>query len=234
MKAQRRYKLEKIVNCRDLGGYPTEYGVTKFGRFIRCGIGTKPTDSDIKALAELNISTVIDLRGDYEAQVQPTEMERLTENPHHISMYEMNVADIKGEIKISLSGIYTIIIESYKDNIRKILKLIAEAPDGAVLYHCFLGKDRTGILSMLLLTIAGADEDDIVADYQLTYTYLESYIRENSETMWDVDSSMHYSLPETMRSLIDRIKEKYGSVINYILQTGVTESEIEKIRKRFY
>lgn len=233
MNSQRRYNLENIVNCRDLGGYPSRYGVTQFGRFIRCGTVIRPTDADIKALKELNVSTVIDLRGDFETVNQPNNFERLTENVSHISLYELNVADVKGA-KIELSDVYKIIVDSYKENIAKVLKTIADAPDGAVLYHCFLGKDRTGILSMLLLTIAGVDEDDIVADYQLTFTYLEKFIRNNSDKLWETDMKMHYSLPETMRTLIEYINEKYGSVTEYILQTGVTETEIEKIRKRFF
>ena len=233
MNSQRRYNLENIVNCRDLGGYPSRYGVTQFGRFIRCGTVIRPTDADIKALKKLNVSTVIDLRGDFETVNQPNNFERLTENVSHISLYELNVADVKGA-KIELSDVYKIIVDSYKENIAKVLKTIADAPDGAVLYHCFLGKDRTGILSMLLLTIAGVDEDDIVADYQLTFTYLEKFIRNNSDKLWETDMKMHYSLPETMRTLIEYINEKYGSVTEYILQTGVIETEIEKIRKRFF
>ena len=233
MNSQRRYNLENIVNCRDLGGYPSRYGVTQFGRFIRGGTVIRPTDADIKALKKLNVSTVIDLRGDFETVNQPNNFERLTENVSHISLYELNVADVKGA-KIELSDVYKIIVDSYKENIAKVLKTIADAPDGAVLYHCFLGKDRTGILSMLLLTIAGVDEDDIVADYQLTFTYLEKFIRNNSDKLWETDMKMHYSLPETMRTLIEYINEKYGSVTEYILQTGVTETEIEKIRKRFF
>ena len=162
MNSQRRYKLENIVNCRDLGGYPSKYGITEFGRFIRCGTVIRPTDADIKALKKLNVSTVIDLRGDFETVNQPNNFERLTDNVNHISLYEINVADVKGA-RIELSDIYKVIVDTYKENIAKVLKTIADAPDGAILYHCFLGKDRTGILSMLLLTIAGVDEDDIVA-----------------------------------------------------------------------
>jgi protein-tyrosine phosphatase len=233
MDAQRRYKLENILNCRDLGGYPSKYGYTKFGRFIRCGTVARPTDKDISMLKELNISTVIDLRGDFEFENQPNDMQRLTDNVNHISLYELNVADAK-DIKVKLHEIYEHIVNNYKGGIASALKTIASSPDGAVLYHCFLGKDRTGILSLMLLTIAGVDEDDIVADYQLTFTYLESFIRSHSEALWETDMSMHYSQPETMRSLISYIKEKYGSVINYILQTGVSQSEIDTIRKKFY
>lgn len=233
MNTQRRYPLKNIVNCRDLGGYPSVYGYTEFGRFIRCGTVNKPTDDDIKALKELNVTTVIDLRGDFEFNNQPNDMERLTDNVNHVSLYELNVAEAK-DMKLTITEVYEYIVENYKENICEALKEIANAPDGAILYHCFLGKDRTGILSMLLLTIAGVYEDDIVADYQLTYTYLEEYIRNNADSLWDTNEEMHYSLPQTMRALIAFIKSKYGSIINYIKAIGISDSEIIKIRKRFY
>lgn len=233
MEAQRRYILENIENCRDLGGYPSKYGCTKFGRFIRCGTVDRPTENDIKKLKELNVTTVIDLRGDYEFQSRPNDIERLTENARHISLYELNVAEAKN-IKITITEVYEYIIDDYKENIYSALKAVADAPDGAVLYHCFLGKDRTGILTMLLLTVAGVSEDDIVADYQLTYTYLENYMQTHAETLWDTEPEMHYSLPQTMRSLLTYIKEKYGSVEDYIRQIGIGDEDIEKIRKRFY
>ncbi len=233
MEAQRRYILENIENCRDLGGYPSKYGCTKFGCFVRCGTVDRPTENDIKKLKELNVTTVIDLRGDYEFQSRPNDIERLTENARHISLYELNVAEAKN-IKITITEVYEYIIDGYKENIYSALKAVADAPDGAVLYHCFLGKDRTGILTMLLLTVAGVSEDDIVADYQLTYTYLENYMQTHAETLWDTEPEMHYSLPQTMRSLLAYIKEKYGSVEDYIRQIGIDDEDIEKIRKRFY
>lgn len=233
MEAQRRYILENIENCRDLGGYPSKYGCTKFGRFIRCGTVDRPTENDIKKFKELNVTTVIDLRGDYEFQSRPNDIERLTENARHISLYELNVAEAKN-IKITITEVYEYIIDGYKENIYSALKAVADAPDGAVLYHCFLGKDRTGILTMLLLTVAGVSEDDIVADYQLTYTYLENYMQTHAETLWDTEPEMHYSLPQTMRLLLAYIKEKYGSVEDYIRQIGIDDEDIEKIRKRFY
>ena len=233
MNTQRRYSLESIVNCRDLGGYPSKYGCTNFGRFIRCGTVSRPTDNDIKALKELNISAVVDLRGDFEFNDQSNDMERLTGNVNHVSLYELNVAEAKN-VKMTLSEVYEFIVDNYRENIGKALKVIAEAPEGAVLYHCFLGKDRTGILTLMLLTIAGVDEDDIVADYQLTYTYLENYIHTHADSLWDTNAEMHYSLPQTMRTLIAYIKHKYGSVQDYIYSTGIDDESIEKIRKRFY
>ena len=233
MNTQKRYLLENIVNFRDLGGYPSKYGCTKFGRFIRCGTVSRPTDNDIEILKKLNISTVVDLRGDFEFNDQNNALERLTKSINHISLYEMNVADAKN-IKMTLGEVYEFIVDNYRENIGRALKVVAEAPEGAVLYHCFLGKDRTGIFTLMLLTIAGVDEDDIVADYQLTYTYLENYIRTHADSLWDTNAEMHYSLPQTMRTLIAYIKDKYGSVQNYIHSTGIADEDVEKIRKKFY
>lgn len=233
MNTQKRYLLENIVNCRDLGGYPSKYGCTKFGRFIRCGTVSRPTDNDIEILKKLNISTVVDLRGDFEFNNQNNALERLTKSINHISLYEMNVADAKN-IKMTLGEVYEFIVDNYRENIGRALKVVAEAPEGAVLYHCFLGKDRTGIFTLMLLTIAGVDEDDIVADYQLTYTYLENYIHTHADSLWDTNAEMHYSLPQTMRTLIAYIKDKYGSVQNYIHSTGIADEDVEKIRKKFY
>ncbi len=233
MNTQKRYLLENIVNCRDLGGYPSKYGCTKFGRFIRCGTVSRPTDNDIEILKTLNVSTVVDLRGDFEFNDQNNALERLTKSINHISLYEMNVADAKN-IKMTLGEVYEFIVDNYRGNIGRALKVVAEAPEGAVLYHCFLGKDRTGIFTLMLLTIAGVDDDDIVADYQLTYTYLENYIRTHADSLWDTNAEMHYSLPQTMRTLIAYIKDKYGSVQNYIHSTGIADEDVEKIRKKFY
>ena len=116
------------------------------------------------------------------------------------------------------------------DNRRKVV--IADAKEGVILYNCFFGKDRTGILTMLLLSIAGVSREDIVADYQQTYTYVKSYIQTHSDLLWDSRSEKHYSLPETMENVIDSIEQNYGSVIDYILSTGVSDETIEKIRKK--
>ena len=93
MEPQRRYIFENIENCRDLGGYPSKYGCTKFKRFIRGGTVDRPTETDIEKLKALNVTTVIDLRGDFEFINQPNGTERLTDNVEHISLYEMNVAE---------------------------------------------------------------------------------------------------------------------------------------------
>lgn len=233
MNFQKRYNLENIINCRDLGGYPSEYGITQFGRFVRGGTVARPTDGDIEKLKELGVATVIDLRGEFETKNQPNDMERLTDNVTYLSLYEFNVAEARNSLS-PLSRVYIHIAENYKESILAALKAIAAAPDGTILYHCFLGKDRTGILSMLLLSIAGVCEDDIVADYQITHTYIEAYLKSHADSLWETDPQNHLSLPQTMRELMVYINQEYGSVLDYIRSLGVTNDEIEAIRAKFF
>ncbi len=229
---QRRYIFENILNCRDIGGYPTPDGVTKFGRFIRCGIVNRPEDWEIEKLNELGIGTSIDLRGNYEAEETPLNLERLNgADIYNLPLFEFNVATREG-MNLPLAQIYAEIAEKQMQNIAKVLNTIADAKDGIVLYNCFFGKDRTGILTMLLLSIAGVAKEDIIADYQQTYTYVKPYILTHADILWDTNSEKHYSLPETMEELIERLEEKHGSIIGYIKATGITDDAIERIRKK--
>lgn len=232
MNIQRRYNFENILNCRDIGGYPTPDGVTKFGRFLRCGIVQRPQDWEIDNLNELGIGTSIDLRGTYEAEETPLNLERLNgADIYNLPLFEFNVATKEG-MNLPLAQIYAEIADNQMYNIARVLNTVADAKDGIIMYNCFFGKDRTGILTMLLLSIAGVSKEDIIADYQQTYTYIKPYILTHSDILWDTNSEKHYSLPETMEELIERIEAKHGSILGYIKAAGVSDEAIERIRKK--
>ena len=232
MKILRRHVFKNILNCRDIGGYPADEKSTQFGRFLRCGIVNTPEDWEIEKLEELGVTTVIDLRGTYEANETPLKLERIKgADVYNLPLYEFNVATQEG-MNLPLNEIYDMIINTQQEHIARVLRTIADAKDGVIMYNCFFGKDRTGILTMLLLSIAGVAEDDIIADYQQTYTYVKGYIREHKDILWDQNSEKHYSLPETLENVIAMINKNYGSVMEYIRSLGLTEDEINKIRTK--
>lgn len=232
MSVLRRHVFTNILNCRDIGGYPTNSGSTQFGRFLRCGIVDTPEDWEIEKLSNLGVRTVIDLRGTYEATEMPLNLERINGiDVYNLPLFELNVATNEG-MGLNLAQIYELIIDNYKKNIAKILNVIADAKEGIILYNCFFGKDRTGILTMLLLSIAGASKEDIIADYQQTYTYVKPFIETHRDLLWDSSNEKHYSLPETIENVIGRIEKKYGSVIDYVRCTGVSDESITKIKER--
>ena len=230
----RRLKFTHILNCRDLGGFETPYGVTKFGRFLRAGVVEIPDETEIKKLEDYGVKTVIDLRGDFEVNDMQTGLDRISGCKHlNISLYEANVANANGEMG-QLGEIYSMIVDENRNRIRTVLEAIADADDGCIFCHCFFGKDRTGILTLLLLTIAGVDEDDIIADYEVTYSYIRRYVDEHADTLWSKDGTFHYSKADTLITLIENIKKEYGSVYGYILNTGISEEKITKIRNKFF
>ncbi len=232
MDIQKRYIFKNILNCRDIGGYPTPDGVTEFGRFIRCGIVNTPEDWETDKLTDLGIGTSIDLRGSFEAEKTPLFLNRIKgADIYNLPLFEFNIATHEG-MNLTLAETYSMVAENYKKNIATILNVIADAKDGIIMYNCFFGKDRTGILTMLLLSIAEVSREDIIADYQQTYTYIKPYIEAHADILWDSDSTKHYSLPETMEALMDYLVNKYGSVTEYIKSAGVSDETILKIKNK--
>ena len=121
---------------------------------------------------------------------------------------------------------------------------IARAEEGAVLWHCYTGKDRTGIAAGLLLSIFGADEQTIIADYEVSNLYYAENIagvRKKLETLGEEDevaarvcgilAGVHYSMMDLAWKYM---KETWGSPIEYLIRAcGVTEEEIHTIRERY-
>ena len=228
----RRIQLDNIVNCRDLGGYVCEDGsVTQFGRLWRCGIPRDPTANDMQILQDHGIKTIIDLRGDMEAVERPSAFLKHPEFSYHqISLLEVNPAITDN--CVLLCDIYKKSIEKYSANYARVFKTLAVIETPAI-FHCFLGKDRTGILASMLLTLAGVYREDVIADYQVSGTYLYPfYIREMEEDtglIWENNDDHLFSEPKNIEMLHDYMEEKYGGVAGYLLAAGVTQDEIERV-----
>lgn len=235
----RRLSLNNIINCRDLGGYPCNNGKsTEFGRFLRCGMPLTPTQEDIVELMKYGVSTVLDLRGDWESETMPSVFKFLDGvEYHHVSLFEVNAA-VSEEYTGSIEKSYEMGIENYKENYAEALRIIADAKDGCVLFNCYFGKDRTGIMAAILLSIAGASPEDIIADYQVSYTYIVPFIEKEkanpSGTMWETNEENFHSDANNMAALLNYLNKKYGSVMGYVKSIGINDETIEKIRCRFF
>lgn len=228
---QRRYKTDNIINCRDLGGYACDGGVTAFGKVLRAGVARDPSERDLEVLRRFGVKTVIDLRGNSEAEDMPSFFKNNPEfDYHHISLLEANPAFAKNDM--SLSELYMHCLNEYKANFAAVLRLIATL-DKPFMFHCFCGKDRTGLIAAMLLAAAGVERTDILTDYEISYTciknFIEKEIRENTGLIWDGAYSRFYSKAEDMAQILDYIDLTYGSVNGYFAQIGLTENEIAKI-----
>lgn len=224
------YEADNLINFRDLGGYACKGGITRDGQFFRCGIPRDPTDRDLRLMKELGIKTIIDLRGIEEAKDRPS---TFTDNPdfdfYHISLLEANPALSKSGIP--LCEMYAMSMKDYSEGYRNVFRLISEL-DGPFMFHCFLGKDRTGILSALLLSEAGVSREDIIDNYVISYDlfkdYIENEIRNNTGLIWEQDISRFKSERETIEGILDYIDNEFGSTRKFLKYTGLTDAEIDK------
>ena len=234
----RRIPLSGSFNCRDLGGYPCAGGgITRYGRFIRCGIPFGPMGQDRARLAEIPVKTVIDLRGNGEAKVSPSSYAKEPGiSYHHFSLLEINPAYVSKVEEQPLWESYVCTLTEHKENVAGVFHTIAAAEEGAVLFHCALGKDRTGIVAALLLSLAGVDRWDIIADYQVSNTYLQTTLRtmvEDGNDIFDEKKNPHLkSEPATMERFLDYLEEECGGARAYLKFIGITDAELDAIIRR--
>lgn len=114
--------------------------------------------------------------------------------------------------------------------ILNIMRVFVKAK-GGVLYHCAAGKDRTGVISALLLLLAGVSKTDIVADYQISRIYLD-YILQQFSKRKNVDINIITPKIEYMDKFLDMFQKKYNSVEEYYSKIGLSDSEIMLLKKK--
>lgn len=138
------------------------------------------------------------------------------------------------DFKISMGTMYAGILEN-KEIVKEIFESVAKAPEGCILFHCTGGKDRTGIMAMLLMSLAGADRYDCMTNYAQSYTNLSRRQKIANVDLEKIEAEygeLMYSQPETMGECYDLMMEKYGSTENYLKSCGLKEEQIERIKER--
>lgn len=219
-----RLPLEGTANTRELGGYPTaDGGQTVWHRFLRSDGLTEITDKDIEFLRGYGVRLVLDLRGADEAEEEPDRSLGEDVLHRHVELMDFNAADIEDLQRNMKEGQYQPgewydSMLNNKPGFAAAVRALLEAPEGScVLFHCQAGKDRTGMLAMLLLSLAGVDRQDCITNYAQT--------RENlMRTSWYPEQFAHAgafrnvidSLPETMAHTYDYVHEQYGDAAGYL------------------
>lgn len=230
-----RLPLENAHNVRELGGYATPNGSTAWHSFLRGDDLSTLSDGDIAYLKAYGVRSVIDLRSNEECKQQPDRLVNETDIAYyHIPFMVGNVDNIMDQVarNFKLNEFYLGLLKE-EQLVCKLMKCIAEAPNGTILFHCAGGKDRTGVLSMLLLSLVGVVKEDIMTNYQVSYTNLRRNLAIQSlQVPKDIDLSCMYSDPENIEQCIDYITTTFGSTYAYLLHCGVSLTEIDVIKGR--
>ena len=226
MKFYRRLHFDGIENFRDLGGWECRgRGMTKYGVFYRSTELAKATKADLQRIEDLGIRTILDLRHPEELSIRPDRLPKscIYKNISVQGSIAPHELKVNGDVYMThtLYNMYRQLLTVSGDEFRKVLFFLADA-ETPVLFHCAAGKDRTGLTAMFLYTIAGVDEKDIIADYEVSHTYIKGF-------MADVSGS-HYT---NMEKLLAFLSEAYGGVIQYLDAIGVTDAVRRKLYKKF-
>lgn len=238
---QRVVPLEGCFNFRDLGGYPTEDGRSvRWRQVFRSDALHLLTPNDVVRLRdELRIATIIDLRSTSELQTEGQgSLAAEAVELHHVPLYDGQRASTESWPPLTtLADRYFFLAEFAKAPIAQVITAIADAKGPAV-YHCAAGKDRTGVVSAVLLSLLGVREEVIVADYTATRENLDAIIERllASEGYQAIlaalpPETMHAE-PGTMITFLERVRARYGSMRGYARAIGVSEAAIDRLTSR--
>jgi hypothetical protein len=128
-------------------------------------------------------------------------------------------------------------IDFARGPIAKVLTVLART-DAPAVFHCAAGKDRTGVISALLLSLCGVREEVIVADYAATREALDQIVErlmksDGYQGMFDeLPPDTLHANPETMEGFLARIRAELGGVAEYVRGIGVADADVKRLRER--
>jgi protein-tyrosine phosphatase len=233
------------LNVRDLGGHRTTDGAqTRYGSIIRADSIRQLTDAGWTAAVDYGVRSVVDLRMDIELEADPpaelpvetVHMPFLEDDPDASAEVEA-VSAAAPDDATAMREVYLVWLERFGRNIAAAIEAVARAPEGAVVVHCMGGKDRTGLVTALLLHLAGVDDEQIAADYAASEERLrprhEAWIAEaGTEAERERLRRIASSPPESMVGVLEALAHRYGSVEEYVRVGGLSDDDLQLVRTR--
>jgi protein-tyrosine phosphatase len=238
---ERIIELEGAVNFRDLGGYATSDGQrTRWRVLFRADGLSELTEADLAVLRQLGIRTVIDLRTGHELEQSRFDVEAHPVEFHHFPFIKSlsNAGDFDRTPGF-LGAQYQQMLEDAGPQIVGALSALAAPEARPAVFHCTAGKDRTGLLSALVLSLLGVPEDTVVADYALSGAAM-ARLRAKLVVKYpdgrllieNADSDAIFSAdPSHMVALFAHLKDRYGTVGEYASAIGVPDEVVAGLRQ---
>ena len=228
----RRYNFKNVFNCRDIGGYFTEnHQLVKNHVFLRADNLTGLLESEIAFLKKEGLEAVIDLRHQNEIDLEPDPfVERNDVHYHNIAILDHAQFTLEDLNQIKLSDLYIQIAENTQF-IKQVFDTLAKY-EGAVLYHCSAGKDRTGVITALLFKLVGVANVDIVTNYEVSFTYLVPKYVDADRNVSEVYADLFASKPETMVTFLQYLDTKYPNIRDYFLSKDISMETLDTIKHK--
>ncbi|HEX6684812.1 MAG TPA: tyrosine-protein phosphatase [Candidatus Limnocylindrales bacterium] len=233
-------RLQTVFNMRDLGGLPTADGrAVRRGRLFRSDNLGRLESGDKEAFMALGIRRVIDLRrvSEVETMGRVPEWTGALWRHHHLEHEVWDHGTYHDSIGVArwLADRYHDLLESGAADIANVISLVSDVDSGPTVVHCVAGKDRTGLVSALTLSLLGVGDDDIAADYALTElsedAYQEWLHRTDPVAAAKIQPPYYVQTPaEAMRLTLLELRERHGSVFQYLARHGISRMHVERMR----
>lgn len=237
----RHLPFDRLHNLRDLGGYAAVDGRSvAWGRLYRADSLAKLAGADWDRFLALGIRSVIDLRHPWEidATGRVPESDRFSYINVSIEHRPYDQAEIDPGIDPwrFLADRYAEVATDGVVEIRQAIEMIATG-GAPVMFHCSSGKDRTGLLAALVLTLLGVDEADIVADFALTDRAADRQVAD-----WRAahpDRALHWPAygrapAAVMQLALADLAREHGSVRRYLdRHMGIPDHIVTSLRHRY-
>ncbi len=244
--------LEGVQNARDIGGYRTADGrMVKWGLIYRTAELSHLTEHDKALLEARGLRSIHDLRTVEERRAQPTiwtDANAPTITAFDYSMDTLGFAALfQGGMPTAdrarevFAASYPEMLKSQRPQQRALFEELLRG-EGAVLYHCSAGKDRTGMATALILSALGVPRETILTDYELSNQYYRPDASPEAVAA-NPQAAAFMRLPADIRAVFmgvdkrylqavfDLIDRDYGSVEVYLdRELGVDAADIARLK----
>ena len=249
-----RLELQGTRNTRDIGGYRTVDSATvRRGVVFRSDGLDHLTGADTDLLLGAGVRAILDFRSAPEAARPGAMTERFAAagvTMRNLPLFDE--ADARSLFQTPLeTGVhplepyYRSILVRHAANVRTALEVLAEPANRPAIVHCSAGKDRTGVIVALLLSLAGVPASTICEDYARTGVYLDAAwveTRRDDAARWGIPWDRYVlayeSPPDVMATTLQFVASEFAAVgssapsvvSGYLASIGVAEETAETLR----
>jgi protein tyrosine/serine phosphatase len=235
----RHLDWEGGFNIRDLGGIATNDGrKTRRSSVVRSGSLHHLTKPGWQALATYGVRTIIDLRNTNEREAANYIAPNSEITCIHLPLEEQHEPS-DAEFWKRWRGFncsplyYSAFLNQYPDRASAVIAHIANARPGGVLFHCGIGRDRTGLIALLLLKILGATHEEIVSDFLLSIERLRTHwarigLRNDED---DIAKLFEREKSSATSAIIATITDIDG--VERFRTNGIGDNDLDLLRTRF-
>jgi protein tyrosine/serine phosphatase len=234
-------ELAGAHNVRDLGGLPTRDGAsTRTGVLYRSDALHHLEPVGVERLAELGVRTIVDLRSSAELEqtgrgpLERTEIAfvhaPLSHSQNGVYVLPPSLAD--GD----LGGHYVASLVERTETLAQVIALLATAEHVPAVFHCTAGKDRTGMVAALVLSLVGVADDVIVDDYVLTDDRME-FVMEAIRASGgvtplppEVAASVARAEASSMERFLQGLTDGYGGADGWARAAGLDDDTLTSLR----